>query len=286
MIAILMICICVLALFFLTVMLIDGNRFVIRNYKIYSNKIKGAQKLVLISDLHNKSYGKNNEKVLAKIEEIKPDMILVAGDLVTARPKESAEVALSFVKHISDLCPVYYGMGNHEYRLRLYPENYQIKEYEEKIREMGIILLDNECIGAGENLSIAGLSIEKKYYKRFEKHFMEKSYIEKEVGQCDESAFQILIAHNPEYFDAYVNWGADLTVSGHVHGGIMRLPILGGVISPRLTLFPQYDGGLFQKNNKIMIVSRGLGMHTLPIRIFNPGELVVVELLPDSATQG
>ena len=75
-------------------------------------------------------------------------------------------------------------------------------------------------------------------------------------------------------------WGADLTVSGHIHGGLMRLPVLGGVISPRLCLFPHYDGGRFTKAGREMILSRGLGTHTLPIRIFNPGELVVIHLKP------
>lgn len=89
-----------------------------------------------------------------------------------------------------------------------------------------------------------------------------------------------MIAHNPEYFEAYAGWGADLTVSGHVHGGVMRLPFLGGVISPRLTLFPKYDGGMFERNGRFMVVSRGLGTHTLPIRIFNPGELIMIELNP------
>ena len=82
------------------------------------------------------------------------------------------------------------------------------------------------------------------------------------------------------YFPAYAEWGADLVLSGHVHGGIMRLPLLGGVISPTLRLFPRYDGGLFQEGGSTMILGRGLGSHTIPIRIFNPGELVVVELEP------
>ncbi|MDE7197816.1 MAG: hypothetical protein K2O15_02920, partial [Lachnospiraceae bacterium] len=87
--------------------------------------------------------------------------------------------------------------------------------------------------------------------------------------------------HNPVYFDAYEAWGADLVVSGHVHGGIMRLPVLGGVISPALTLFPKYDGGVFYEKESTMILSRGLSSHTLPIRIFNPGELIVIDLKPD-----
>lgn len=89
-----------------------------------------------------------------------------------------------------------------------------------------------------------------------------------------------MIAHNPEYFPAYAEWGADLVLSGHVHGGLMRLPFLGGVIAPSMKLFPKYDGGVFEEHGSTMILSRGLGTHTLPIRIFNPGELVVIRLTP------
>lgn len=108
---------------------------------------------------------------------------------------------------------------------------------------------------------------------------MGETYVEGLLGKSRRDCFELLIAHNPDYFDNYAKWGADLTVSGHVHGGIMRLPVLGGVISPMLRLFPKYDGGLFEKDGRQMILSRGLGMHTIPVRIFNPGELVVIHLL-------
>lgn len=107
---------------------------------------------------------------------------------------------------------------------------------------------------------------------------METEYLNRVLGNPEKKCFNLLIAHNPDYFDAYADWGADLTVSGHVHGGLMRLPFLGGVISPKLRLFPHYDGGRFEKDGKEMILSRGLGTHTLPIRIFNPGEMVVIRL--------
>ena len=109
---------------------------------------------------------------------------------------------------------------------------------------------------------------------------MEDEYLKETLGEHKEGVYQILLAHNPEYFEEYAAWGADLVLSGHVHGGIMRLPLLGGVISPKLVLFPKYDGGRFYEKDSTMILSRGLGMHTLPIRIFNPAELVVIHLLP------
>ena len=105
-------------------------------------------------------------------------------------------------------------------------------------------------------------------------------YVAQKLGTKEDKCYHILLAHNPEYFDAYEQWGADLVLSGHVHGGLIRLPFLGGVIAPSLKLFPKYDGGLFYKNNTTMILSRGLAFHNLGLRMWNQGELVVIELLP------
>ena len=110
---------------------------------------------------------------------------------------------------------------------------------------------------------------------------MDAGYIKELLGESRKDYFTILLAHNPDYFPEYDAWGADLVLSGHVHGGLMRLPLLGGVVSPATRLFPKYDGGLFEGKNGKMILGRGLGTHTLPIRIFNPGELIVVELEPE-----
>ena len=107
---------------------------------------------------------------------------------------------------------------------------------------------------------------------------MAEDYLAGILGAPETDTYTILIAHNPDYFPEYAAWGADLVLSGHVHGGIARLPLLGGVLSPAYRLFPKYDGGMFRENNSIMILGRGLGTHTIPVRFLNPGELVVVEL--------
>ena len=98
------------------------------------------------------------------------------------------------------------------------------------------------------------------------------------LGRCDTETYTILLAHNPDYFPQYGAWGADLVCSGHVHGGVARVPFWGkGMISPSLRLFPQYDGGVFSEGKSTMLLSRGLGMHTIPFRLFNPAELLLVE---------
>ena len=109
---------------------------------------------------------------------------------------------------------------------------------------------------------------------------MEEGYLTNVVGKADSSKCNILIAHNPDYFPEYAKWGADFVLSGHVHGGIMRLPLLGGVIAPSYRLFPKYDGGVYKENGAIMLLGRGMGSHTLPFRFFNPAQLYVVTLKP------
>lgn len=268
--------------------LISNNYFKTVCYKITSEKLKfknGKHKFILLADLHNHIYGKNNKRLIQAIHKQNPEFIIVAGDLLIAKPGYRLDIALDFMKELSKTYPIYYGNGNHEYRLRIYPEKYgtMYEEYTEKIKKMGIHLLENKkerIFIDGAEISIFGLEIDKKFYHRFSYHNFKKDYMEELLGRTSNSEFNLLIAHNPSFFHEYEKWGADLTCSGHVHGGVMRLPVLGGVISPQLRFFPEYDGGIFERNGRFMVLSRGLGMHTIPIRIFNPAELVVVELCP------
>lgn len=257
------------------------GKFVIREYKMESPKIKKDFTAILVADLHNCTYGEDNQKLIDAIIKIQPDVVFCAGDMLTARKGIPYDTALSFVKRVGKQFPLYYGLGNHEYRMKIYPEDYGdfYYKYLKEIQKVGVHVLDNQYVFNEEfGFKVSGLSIQREYYKRFRKINMPQSYIEKEIGKADSDYFQVLIAHNPEYYETYDKWGADLVLSGHIHGGVMRLPILGGVISPKLVLFPKYDGGEFCGKNGKMILSRGLGVHTIPIRIFNPAELVVLRL--------
>lgn len=241
-------------------------------------------KFVVLADLHNHQYGQNNEKLLDKIDEIKPDFIIVAGDMMIAKPGYNLDISLDLIGRLADKYRIYYGMGNHEYRLKLYKEQYpgMYDEFYKFIMKHNVTLLENESCSIdvdNKKLNITGLEIERNYYKRFVSTKMEKEYIENLIKGKKDDEYTVLIAHNPEYFNAYSSWGANLTLAGHVHGGMVRLPFLGGVISPKIRIFPKYDAGLFERDGKKMIVSRGLGMHTIPVRVNNRAELVVVELL-------
>ena len=283
-IKILLLIIAVFAMFFLTIMIIDGNRFRIVRYHLSSHKIKKKHHYVVLSDLHNKSYGKKNERLLKAIDRLAPEAILIAGDMLTSKPEKSYEVARNLLEQLAKKYPIYYGMGNHETRLFLYPEVYgdMGENYESDLNKMQVTFMRNENRECEDNIRITGLDMARIYYKRFKKVPMESDYLPETLGKSVTDKYEILLAHNPDYFEEYAEWGADLVLSGHVHGGMMRLPFFGGVVSPAFKFFPKYDGGLFKQGESIMILSRGLGMHTIPIRIFNPGELISLTLSPEN----
>lgn len=283
MLHIILIIIAIIICFFLLVMYIDCNRFITVTYEIESRKISREYSFVLLSDLHNKSFGRQNEELIEAIDALSPDAVITAGDMFTAQKGEKYKVAAKLMEDLAPKYPVYYGMGNHEHCVASQPEKFDniYNKYADRLHKAGIEpLINDRAALPAPNINICGLQMDRSYYGKFFKKKMPESYLEDILGAADKNSFQILIAHNPDYFEDYSKWGADLVLSGHVHGGLMKLPILGGVISPRLTLFPAYDGGRFEYDDSVMILSRGLGTHTLPIRIFNPGELVFVKLKP------
>lgn len=276
---------CIIMLVLIWVMLYDTNRFVITKHTVLDKRIRKEVRAVMLADLHNKQFGKGNERLLAAIEECKPDFILVAGDILTAKKGVSMEPAVQLMKELAAKYPVYYGNGNHEHRLKLYPKTYgdMAERYAKALEEIGIAPLVNSHVTLREyGISVYGSEIDRFYYKRFKVQKMETDYMEKLLGQVSKDTYSVLLAHNPDYFPQYTAWGADLVCSGHVHGGMVRVPFVNkGVVSPNVRLFPKYDGGAFTEGQTTMLLSRGLGVHTIPVRVFNPGELYLIEFLPD-----
>ena len=285
MLQIIIIIIGILICFFLLVMYIDCNRFIVVSYEIESKKISREFSFALLSDLHNKSFGEQNDRLLKAIDELSPDAVITAGDMFTAQRGKKYKIAETLMVDLARKYPIYYGIGNHEHHVGTSPDKFGniYEKYMDVLRGSGIEPLINESIRLpSSNINVCGLQLDRRYFAKFRNKVMPENYLNDLLGKADTDSFQILIAHNPDYFADYAKWGADLVLSGHVHGGLMKLPVLGGVVSPKLTLFPHYDGGRFEYNDSVMILSRGLGTHTLPIRIFNPGELVFVRLKPKS----
>lgn len=268
-----------LVLIMVGIMIYDSNRFCKVTYEITSDWIAKDFRFVFLSDLHNKQYGPANEKLIAAIDACEPEAIMIGGDVLTASPGKDVEPAAEFVRGLAERYLIYYANGNHEQRLDLYPETYgdMGERYEALLSQDGIVRLVNEAeYNQQHNTEVVGCQIDRRFYKRFKKVPMDGEYLKGILPKKNEGMYTILLAHNPDYFPAYKEWGADLVLSGHAHGGVMRLPILGGVLGTNFRPFPKYDGGMFTEDGKMMIVSRGLGAHTIPLRIFNPAELVEV----------
>lgn len=256
-------------------------------YRLSSDKISKPVKFVLLSDLHDRTYGVHNEKLLKAIETEQADAILVAGDMLTPT-KGREKVAEALIQKLAERYPVFYGLGNHEAKMGWNKEKFgdRQEEYLAAVTGENVHILRNAYASFRDKVRIYGLDLPHEYYKRFERFPMEEQYLESLLGEADRQYFNILIAHNPAYFDHYAGWKPDLVVSGHVHGGLVRLPFWGGVIAPSLQLFPKYDGGRFKEKDAIMILSRGLGFHSIEFRMWNPGELVVIEVVPAGGFYG
>lgn len=262
------------------------HTFRVTHYQIPSRKLehlKNEHKIVVLSDLHNCCYGENNHKLLEAVRREKPDVILIAGDMLVGKKGVSADVAEQFVSELPKICPTYYGNGNHEQRMKEEPEKYGevYAEYSKHLRQQGVRFLENEkteILLDEQPVSIYGLEIPKRCYRKFENVTLSEEEIEDRLGKSEPGAYRILIAHNPVFVPQYIAWGADLIVSGHLHGGVLRIPYLGGVITPQAKLFPKYSGELTMEGETAVVVSKGLGMHTLKLRLLNPAEMIVLHL--------
>ena len=261
--------------------------FKVTHYNIESeklNSLKEQKKIIFLSDLHNFRYGKNNEKLIAAIRKENPDLILIGGDMLVGAPGRDDIPAREFVKQLVPICPIYHGKGNHEQRMEAEPEKYGVvfHEYKEAITKEGVTFLENEQATVSLNdcqIRICGIDLPEGCYFKFGKAipFSVEDAINT-IGQADTNNFQILMVHNPEYAETFAAWGADLILSGHVHGGMIRIPGIGGVLSPQWKFFPKYSGGHQKIKDASLVISCGIGIHTIPLRFLNPAEVIVLHL--------
>lgn len=277
---------CALPLGVLLLSHLETRRFEKTVCEIPSPRIAGESvRVVFLTDLHNCRYGKNNRKLMAAVRQARPDLVIVAGDMIVGKEKADFEPALELMGQLAERYPVFYGNGNHETRMREKMGG-SYEEYTGKLRDMGVHLLVNagtDFYVKGSCFHIYGLEIERKYYQRGRARDFPPGYLEKLLPERKGDGMSLLIAHNPDYFPQYARWGADVTFSGHVHGGIVRIPGIGGLLSPKLELFPRYDAGVFWRRGKAMVLSRGIGSHFIPVRLCNPPELMTVVLYRGAA---
>lgn len=262
------------------------SRFVTVQYTVNVKGLKKKRKIVFLSDMHNHVYGEGNGNLLEAIRKETPDYILIGGDMLVGKSGISYQSALSFVEKLPEICPVYYANGNHEQRMKEIPENYvqSYTEYKRNLIKSGIHFLENESVNLtwdDKKVKITGLEIPLGCYLHWHNDSLKVNEIINRIGEKDNDSYEILLAHNPSFVKQYMERGAELILSGHLHGGIVRIPGIAGAISPSFEIFPKYSGDHYKEADTDIIVSKGLGTHTFNIRLFNPAELIVINFVGD-----
>lgn len=259
----------------------DNKLLKVSKYKIKNDKIPkefNNFKIIHLSDLHSHSFIGNTNKIVKKVDEQKPDIIVMTGDMVNKYDKKFNRF-LELAQALSKKYKIYYIVGNHEQRLK----KQDIAFILNRLNKFGVkILKDDKLVlkGKKDHLNLYGIDVPLEFYKVRNKSKLDlEEVIAPILKRCKEEEYNILLAHNPLYFEKYAKYNVDLIFSGHVHGGMIRLPFLGGLLSPERKFFPKYSSGIYEINNKKIIVSRGLG-HSKPlIRIFNMPEILSITLL-------
>ena len=227
----------------------------------YKIKIDGAPsvKIVHLSDLHGKSFGHGNARLINKVLKERPDFIAVTGDIIHLYTPKNKSVALDAVCSLKEVAPVLYVSGNHEMRNKGY------RFFRKDLMEAGAEVLDN-VVTEANGITVVGLNCA----------FLKNDKIFKITP---EASPKILLAHEPHFFDKYAEAGYDLVLCGHAHGGQWRIPFTGrGLYAPGQGKFPKYTQGCHEKGKTKMIISRGLGNSEFPLRLFNRPEIVVIQI--------
>lgn len=238
----------------------SNNCLKVTKYAVESEKTEGSVRVVHLSDLHGKRFGKGNSRLAKKVAALHPDIIAFTGDIVHCYTKKNIEVAAEAVEALKKVAPFYYVSGNHEMRSKEY------KFLREKLVESGAVVLEDEAVEVC-GITVAGVNCA---------HIKGGKFFS--LAQGD--GFKLLLAHLPHYIERYAMAGYDLTLCGHAHGGQWRIPFTKiGIYAPGQGLFPKYSEGMHSCGNMRQVISRGLGNSQFPLRLFNRPEIVVVDII-------
>ncbi|MGN0660638.1 MAG: metallophosphoesterase [Oscillospiraceae bacterium] len=267
----------------ITDVILSNTWLTVRKYTLSCEKITEPLKIVQLSDLHNYTFGKDNKKLIEAVSEQSPDLIFMTGDMVNY-DSENLKTASWLVKNLSELAPVYYSLGNHE---EVNENNYGT-DIESVMTEAGARVLDftyDDIEVKGNMLRIGGLLgyCTPDIYDVSDK-FKDDTVFMKDFQDTDRC--KLLLCHMPASWlgDKTLNyWDVDFVFSGHVHGGQIRLPFIGGVYGPDLGFFPGKVCGVYDSDDKKshLILTAGLGGHTIP-RVNNLPEIVSLEIFPQN----
>lgn len=266
--------------------------FEIKNSKI-PEEFNGYT-IVQISDLHNTKFGKNQARLIKIIKQNNPNIIVITGDLIYKRSenmeKEINDVT-DFVSNIVKIAPVYFVTGNHEIQVG----GKYLSKIRENLKKAGVTLLNETSVKLNfkdKYINLAGINDLEIYYDYYVNEYMKKGKdfegLEEEIInnliskiKLDDSEFNVLLTHQPQFIEIYAKHKYDLVFAGHAHGGQIRLPFIGPLIAPGQGLFPKYTSGLHTCENTKMIVSRGLGKSKIP-RFLSEPELIICKLYSEN----
>ena len=232
--------------------------------------------IVQLSDLHGAHFGEDNQDLLSRVREEKPDYIFLTGDLLDQYRKTPHSYAAALGGALADIAPTYFITGNHEWALP------GVRELKRELEEAGVAVLSNEYVlleRSGDRVLLAGIDDPNGFADQ-----KTPEELAQEVREAWGDGFWLLLAHRNNYFEKqYSLLGADLVISGHGHGGLIRLPFTDGLVSAERRLFPSYTAGFYTANGSDVFVSRGLGNSGLTLRLFNRPEVVVLTLERENA---
>jgi len=252
--------------------------FVTRKYVITTEKFNGDKdlRIIQLSDLHNTVHGKGQSGLIDAVKDEKPDLIVMTGDIV--EPGRSFRPVEILLYGIRDAAPVYYITGNHEYYAKGVNKTEKIWA---KLREFGVnVMLDGFTRLSVKGMDVVLCAADDPKRKNYDPGYdCREAFEHAFTGLSDLSGYKILLTHRPERINEYRKYPFDLVLSGHAHGGQVRIPFLiNGLFAPNQGLFPKYAGGPYTHGGLTHIVSRGLSVYPKIPRIFNPPELVSVTI--------
>ncbi|MGF2772736.1 metallophosphoesterase [Bacillus cereus] len=256
---------------------LQNNLISITEIKITSSKIPSSfkgYKILQISDLHNKKFGDNQDVLIQKMKSIDPDIIAITGDLIDSKSYD-AEVSMQLIREMVKKYPVYFVTGNHEQWSGKY------NSLEKELKKYGVNVLRNEHVGirkGEQEINLLGIDDPEFGTGNRDEGNIIIDEIKKAKIEMQPDRYNVLLSHRPEFIKEYTNERLGLVLSGHAHGGQVRLPFIGGLVAPNQGVLPKYTAGLYVEQNTSMVVSRGLGNSIIPQRILNRPEIVVVQL--------
>ena len=247
----------------------ENNHIKLTKYEYKTSKLhKGNKyKIIQLSDFHNKKIRNNNEKLIRLIKDEKPDIIVITGDYIDSNHTRT-DISLNLTKQLTKIAPVYFITGNHECSIDIE----KLFEFENQLKKLGVNVLYNESVRLDNGINLIGL----------DDLCLNDGTLSKIMDDLSKNDLNILLAHEPQYISDYAKTGVDVVLSGHTHGGQIRIPFTRiGIVAPNQGMFPKYTAGEYVEDDTTMFISSGIGNSILPLRIFNCPGIVELQIVSE-----